>query len=86
MTARFHAQPFGAAAGKREGQKGVALFKVRQGDTGMLSADAIGVAEVGVGQLGGEQTGVAAAFGRTEFNLTFSSHGMLRWMKGALKA
>ena len=36
----------------------------------MLSADAIGVTQVSLGQLGGKQAGISTALGRTEFDLT----------------
>jgi hypothetical protein len=78
MPTGFRVEAFAATAREGQCKKGVAVFKVRAGDTGMLSADAIGVAEVGVGQFGSEQTGVAAPFGRTEFDLTHGNHGNLR--------
>lgn len=50
--------------------KGIALAQVGQRVTRMLSADAIGVTQVGLGQLCSKQTGIGAALGRTEFDLT----------------
>ena len=66
----FLVQAFHACAFQGQCQQGIALAQIGQGRTRMLSADAIGVTQVSLSQLGGKQAGIGAAFGRTEFDLT----------------
>ena len=70
VTACFMVQPFHMSAFHNQGQQGIALLKVRKRGARMLSADAVGVTQVSLGQLGREKTGVRTAFGRAEFDLT----------------
>ena len=70
MAARLVVEAGHVGAFKKEGQQGVAGFEVRLRAAGMLSADAVGVAQVSVSQFGREQACIRTAFSRPEFDLT----------------